>query len=583
MPTAGERFAALVAELKRRRVFRVAALYAATAFVVVQVAQAVFPALQVPSWTYSFVVVLALLGFPVALVLAWAVDVTPEGIRRTPPRATSLTTEPATAALSAAPAALATPPSSTLPSIVVLPFENLSPDAENEYFSDGLTEEITTDLSQLHGVRVISRTSARRLKGADNDVWSIARELCVRYVLQGAVRKAGDALRITVQLIDAEFDAHVWAEKYSGTTSDVFDIQESVARSVLEALRVELQPEEDRALSTRRISDPRAYESYLRARHEIWRFSGEALDRARQHLENALRVVGENALLYTTLGHVNLFYREAGIDLDDGRLQRADDCASRALALDPESPRARWLRGCVHFHYGHVVQAVEEFNRSRLRDPDDPDVLVMLGYADCLLGRTAEATPLFERAIEVDPLTPVNHCMPGFAAVLEGRFSDALGPYRRQYEMDPTSPFAHATYAWALAWNRRVEELDAVADRLAERFGGTVFASLGLALKYGMRGDRPRALAAITPDFVAAGAKTEMLARELSHCYALAGESERSLDSLERAVALGLKNYRFLSEFDRFLDPVRDEPRFQAILGRVKAEQDALTSTARQT
>ena len=187
---------------------------------------------------------------------------------------------------------------SPAPSLVVLPFTNRSPDPDNEYFSDGLTDEIIADLSKIEALRVISRSSAMRLKGTDKDLKTIGRELNVCYVLDGTVRKAGDSLRITAELIDATDDIQLWAEKYGGTIDDVFDIQERVSREIVDSLKIALTPDDDRQIAERPINDIRAYEYYLRAKHEILTFTEEGLDRGIDLLLRALDLVGENALLY---------------------------------------------------------------------------------------------------------------------------------------------------------------------------------------------------------------------------------------------------------------------------------------------
>jgi len=173
-------------------------------------------------------------------------------------------------------------------SIVVLPFENISPERENEYFADGLTEEVITDLSQVRALRVISRTSAMRLKGSGKDIRTIASDLGVRYVLEGSVRKAGNNLRITAQLIEAASDVHLWANKYSGTINDIFEIQEQVSRAIVAALKMKLAPDEERRIAEKPLTNVHAYDAYLRARQDIWKWTKPALERARLHLENAL-------------------------------------------------------------------------------------------------------------------------------------------------------------------------------------------------------------------------------------------------------------------------------------------------------
>jgi serine/threonine protein kinase len=189
-------------------------------------------------------------------------------------------------------------------SIVVLPFKDFSEEKENEYFSDGLTEEIITDLSKVKNLLVISRGSAMTFKDTDKKIKEIGKELNVQYALEGSVRKSGNKLRIHAQLIKTKNDTHIWAEKYSGTLEDVFDIQEKVSRSIVDALQLKLSPEEEQKMTKRPIKNVQAYECYLRARQESWLFTPDALKRAIGYLQNGLEIIGENALLYAGMGYV---------------------------------------------------------------------------------------------------------------------------------------------------------------------------------------------------------------------------------------------------------------------------------------
>jgi eukaryotic-like serine/threonine-protein kinase len=463
--------------------------------------------------------------------------------------------------------------------IVVLPFVNLSADPDNEYFSDGLTEEVITSLSQVRALRVISRTSAMRLKGGSRDVRQLARDLNVRYVLEGAVRKAGDALRITVGLIDARRDGNLWTHRFDGTLSDVFRIQEQVAQAIADALRIRLSAAEAQALAERPIPDARAFESYLRARFEAWRFTSEGLESATRYIETALAIVGENELLLSTLGHITAMHLEAGIAPGAAPLERVAALAERVFALDPDSARGHWLRAFVAFQRGDLRDAIRSGERARALGPDDPDTLLLLGYVYAHAGRNADAHAVLARALLVDPLTPLTQCMPGFVLVMEGKFADAVEPYRRQYRMDPNSPFAAVTLGWVLAYARQFDEAFDVLDDAAQRFAATPFASWAQSLARGLRGDRRGCVRAITPAFEAAARGSEMFARALAQCYALGGENERALEWLEHAVGLGLLNLDFLAQHDWFLAGLRNEPRFRSLLGRVRVAVDELAVT----
>ena len=276
------------------------------------------------------------------------------------------------------------------------------------------------------------------------------------------MRRAGRRLRITAQLVDARTDHHLWADKYDGDVEDVFAFQERLARVIVDALKLELSADEQRRLGEHPIASLPAYECYLRARQEGWRWRKDAIDRAVKLLRDGLAIVGENAGLYAALGLAYLQYREAGIDFGDGPLREAEICGRKVLALAPDSSSGRQLQGWIHYSRGRIQEAVRDLKAALAIDPNRADTLLLLSNCYLISGRVAAARPLIDRLLAVDPLTPVTRCLPGYADALEGHVAAAVEPYRQMFEMDPGNPMGRLFYVWALAANRRLPDVEAI-------------------------------------------------------------------------------------------------------------------------
>lgn len=456
-------------------------------------------------------------------------------------------------------------------SIVVLPFENLSPDPEQEYFCDGMTEEIISDLSKVQTLKVISRSSAMTFKGTKKRINEIAKEVKVQYVLEGSVRKAGNNLRITAQLIEAANDMHLWAEKYSGTLDDVFDIQETVSRSIVEALQLKLSPEENRRMSERPIENVPAYELYLKAYAEILTFNEEAIDRAIRYLKNALNIIGDNALLHSGLAFAYMNLVNIGAKQEE-YLVKAEEHVKKALAIDPECPKAYVFLGIIYLLSGELLKSAHHLKRALEITPNDSFALATLAGIYMYLGKISAAEPICERVLQIDPLDfPPNYAQ-GALHFLSGQYDKALKAWRRLYEMYPENPYSRWTYALILTYNNQHDEAFSIIDQSAKTDPDNVTTKLGLMLKYGVLGEKEKAFKEMTSDFKKTCQRDGSYSHHLAGVFALLDEKKEALNWLESAVNSGVINYPLLNEQDPFLENIRSESRFKKLMERVKHE-----------
>jgi serine/threonine-protein kinase len=458
-------------------------------------------------------------------------------------------------------------------SIVVLPFENLSPDPDQAYFSDGLTEELIADLSKVQALRVISRTSAMLLKGSQKDMPTIARELNVQYVLEGSVRWAGSNLRITAQLIEAATDAHLWAEKYTGTLEDVFDLQEQLSRSIVEALKVTLTPDEDRHLASRDIPDAEAYAFYVRARQEFQKFTEASLDLAEQLVERALARTGPNALLLATAAEIAYGFQDMGYRPAAETLDRGDALATRALELDPNLAEAHVAKGLIAQRRFDTPASVRHALRAVDLDPANAMAAWAAGFFLAEVGRTDEAREHGDRARALDPLwwpAQAGSCM---ADLFDGNFDSALAKVVGMHTVSGDNPVADLWLGVCLVYAGRSDEAAAPLDRAAAAGVGT-FSAAATCVGAMVSGDR-EAVRAVLAD---PGTREALeMATELSWMAAAAsatvGDLDEALYWLSRAIEMGFINHRFFAEHDPFLAKLRVDPRFEALMERARKKQ----------
>ena len=455
--------------------------------------------------------------------------------------------------------------------LVVLPFVNRSPDAADEYFSDGLTEEVISDLASIKALSVISRTSAMRFKGTDKDVRTIGRELGVRYVLEGSVRKAGSSLRITAQLIDAEADAQLWSEKYSGTLDDVFEVQERVAREIVKALGVKLSSDEDRRLAERAIQNPRAFELYLEAR-DVLRRLGPTMEHGKDLVRQAIEIEGRTAPLLGLLAWADVALVKAGIG-DPAILAECAVQAEALLAMAPDAPYGHALHGYIAFERGHHTEAVRHFRAALEREPNDVDSLFWLTVIYCRAGHIAGAEVASRQMMATDPLGPLSWAASGITEWFAGRIAGSVELIRRALDLDPENYIHRWTRGYTCAL---VGDLPGVAEQVKWLVANGPLVPYTWQLQSllaSLEGDRSRGLDVVAP--VNTAPLDFHLTFHLSESFAMAGAVERALLVLEEAVDKGFYAYEFMTTYCPFMAPLRDAPGFERIMEKAREGLEA--------
>jgi serine/threonine-protein kinase len=463
-------------------------------------------------------------------------------------------------------------------SIVVLPFANLSPDPGAEYFSDGLTEEIITDLSAVSALRVISRGSAMQLKGTEKNPKQICRELGVQYVLEGGIRTAGNRLRITAQLTDGDAGKHLWAEKFDGTMEDVFGIQETVSRSIVDALKLSLSPEEDQQLSERPIEDVRAFEMYLAGRRDFWAGTPDGLERARMTFETGLETIGPNVVLLQGLAEVHLQEYEYGVKPGEETLQKAEELTDQIAVLEPNSAQNLYLRGRLVRLRGSTIGAIENYEKALAIDPNHSSCLVFLFHSLSFQGGQAEfAAPLKEKILAQNPLDFITWFCVGLHEWMRGRVEEGASAVRTGARfVGGNEFFADIFDAYAHAWLGRRKEALALVEPFQEKPVLPVYGEWAQFLERALKEEGSRAGEALSAETRGYLWNDPELAWFSTSTFALAGDKEEALNWLEHAVDFGWINHPLFAEQDPHLECIRGEERFKDLMVKVKRDWEAL-------
>ncbi|MEY2496768.1 MAG: hypothetical protein QOD12_324 [Verrucomicrobiota bacterium] len=579
-------------ELKRRNVYKVAIAYAVVAWLLIQIATQVFPFFEIPNWVVRLVVLLLLIGFPVALVLAWAFEITPEGIVRTedvePNKSIAhqtgrkLTIVIAVIALIAIGLLffqLSRPERTPLPaiasleftekSIAVLPFENHSEEKTTSYFADGIQDEILTRLAKIGALKVISRTSTQHYKSAPENLPAIAKQLGVANILEGSVQKSGNDVRVNVQLINAATDAHLWAEIYDRKLTDIFKVESEIAAAIAEALQAKLTGAEKKAIAKSPTANPDAYELYLKGRYFWNKRTGADLETSLQYFEQAIARDPNYALAYAGLAESYVLLGLYAVGPPEQSVPKARAAARKALELDGTLAEAHTALGLTLALYDwDFAASAAEFESAIASNPNYATAHQWFGNSTLLiLGDFDRAIMEGKRAVQLDPLSLVIISDLGGDYIMARRYDEAIAEFKKVLTMD--SRFYNARWQMGEALQLKGQLPEAIAE-----YEKTI-----------NEPENPRMLALLSTAYASIGKRDEalkLLARLNeaatrryvgAYNYALVhvglGEKEKAVDDLERAYRERSDPHLVNVKFDPMLDPLRGEPRFEALVTKV--------------
>ena len=582
-------------ELKRRNVYKVAVAYGVVGWLVIQISSTVLPTFHAPEWVVQTLVVLVALGFPIALVLAWAFEATPEGIQRTEV-ADAMPSAPGQkkhawiyvvvigAAISVAlfflgrytagnnptPRQSEAATDSTLQkSIAVLPFENLSDEKQNAYFAEGVQDEILTRLAKIEALKVISRTSTQHFKSAPDNLPQIAKQLGVMNILEGSVQKANDQVRVNVQLINALTDAHLWADTFDRKLTDIFAVESEIAKTIADTLQAKLSGSEKTAISKKPTANPEAHELYLKGRFFWNKRTGPDLRTSIDYFNQATTKDPNYALAYAGLAQAWMVLSAYNGGAPSECTPQAEAAARKALSLDEGSSDAVAVLASAKAEYDFdFVGARAEYERAIRLNPNDATAHHWFA-SDVLASTGDQAGDLAEmkRALELDPLSLIINTNTGNAYLQNGRLDEAIAQFRKSIEMDPNFYFAHWSYGLALELQGKNSEAIAEYEKAAALGDDPV--PLGvLGRAYGLAGRKDEARKILEK---LRKSRTE----RYTAAYALAlvnvglGDRSETLNWLEEDYRERDGNNIAQIRVDPLLASLHGDPRFEALAEKI--------------
>jgi TolB-like protein/Flp pilus assembly protein TadD len=585
-------FPSFFTELKRRNVYKVAIAYAIVAWLLLQAASILFPTFEAPPWTMKVFVAVIALGFPVALVLAWAFELTPEGIKRAEDVDVSKSVTRKTgrkldffiiAVLllvigillfqrlhpNVSPAVS----SSLEKSIAVLPFENLSRDPDNAYFAEGVQEEILTRLAKIADLKVISRTSTQRYQSKPGNLSEIAKQLGVANILEGSVQKAGDSVRVSVNLIQAASDSHLWADTYDRKLTDIFKVESDIAKTIADTLQVKLSGSEKTAIAKAPTANNDAYELYLKGRFFWNKRTAVDLRKSIEYFNQAIEKDPKYSLAYAALAQAWVLLPAYNGGAPNDCFPQAEAAARKALALDDNSADAHAALGAVKAIYDFdFAGSIPEYERAIQLNPNDATAHHWLAnHALSALGQSENEIAEMKRALELDPLSLIINANLGAAYIHARRFDEAIAQLRKTVEMEGGFYFARYNLAMALELKGSISEAIAEYQRaIALNDDPLPLALLGhLYARIGRRDEALQILEQLR----------ERRRQRYVQAYCLAvvnlglGDHNEAINWLEEGYRERDGFGMGIIRIDPLLDPLRGDPRFEALAAKVFSTQ----------